>query len=562
MPKLHQLAIVFIPLTLLGQFAYGLTVTLTDQGIVVDAGEGGKYTLTYPALGTAAQSQLPSQVTVQGRMLTAQYGNGAALATELRADGTMSFHFTALPHNVKNIRFDLPLPLTLNRGGSFAIDRQEPIAFPAAAGADAFLFKGTAKRLVIIPARGNAFAINIEHGWQQVQDNRVWKTDTFGWMASADLPRTHGSEAYYTIRIAAPNAPAAATNTAPILLSKGEPLAVKLGEKAISISAGTAGSFSITYPALVMEGDKRTDPAQIAQDADGVTLIYAGGAKGHVRVDKTTLKITFSGLPANAKQFRMEMLIPINFGGRGTYAVGGASAQTFPAQKPAKPFLYQGNVDRFEIVHPTGPGFSISIPPYSYQQLQDNREWNWSVYDWWFASPLPEGNPRPEFAIRIAQAGAAGQIEPIVDRYGQWVKVDFPTKVKSDAELKEDVAQENQWLASLKPPVTDPYGGLPGSGEKFGLKKTGFFHVDRIAKAGGGSADVLVTPRRQRVLPARHVRHQSVRRLHYCPWTRVDLRMDSQQRSGLSFGSPRGRLRHRLFLPGQHHPQVRPALRA
>ena len=76
----------------------------------------------------------------------------------------------------------------------------------------------------------------------------------------------------------------------------------------------------------------------------------------------------------------MEMLIPINFGGSGTYAIGGAAAQTFPAEKPAKPFLYQGNADRIEIVHPTGPGFSIVIPPYSFQQLQDNREWNWGIY--------------------------------------------------------------------------------------------------------------------------------------------------------------------------------------
>jgi hypothetical protein len=493
MLKPRQLALVLVPLTLLGQFAYGLTTTLTETGIVIDAGEGGQYTLAYPALGVATQSQLPSHVTVQGRKFTAEYANGAALATELRVDGTMSFHFTALPEDVKNLRFDLPLPLALNRGGSFAIDHQKPITFPATAGTDAFLFKGNAKRLVVTPPKGDAFAIDIEHGWQQVQDNRVWNTDTFGWMASAELPRVNGTESYYTIRIAAPNA-AAATNAAPALRPRGESLAVKLGDKAISITAGTAGSFSLSYPSLVAQGDKLTGPAQIAKDAEGVALIYAGGAKGHVKLDKSTLTISFSGLPAEAKQFRMEMLIPINFAGKGTYAIGGAAAQTFPAQKPASAFLYQGNVDRIQIVHPTGPGFSIGVPPYSYQQLQDNRQWNWNTFDWWFASPMPEGNASPEFTVRIAPAGAAGQSEPIVDRYGQWVKVDFPAKVKSDAELKEDAARETRWLASLKPPVTDPYGGLPGSGEKFGLKKTGFFHLGRIAKAGGGSADVLVTP--------------------------------------------------------------------
>ncbi len=279
---------------------------------------------------------------------------------------------------------------------------------------------------------------------------------------------------------------------------------VALGEKDISVTASTAGTFSITYPALVQSGDKRIAPAQIAKDAGGVTLVYAAGGKGRVQLDKTTLKIAFSDLPAGVKQFRMEMMIPINFGGRGTYAIGGAAPQKFPAEKPAKPFLYQGNADRLEIVHPTGPGFSIVIPPHSFQQLQDNREWNWGIYDWWFGTPVPEGNRSPEFTVKIGRAGAAGQSGPLVDRFGQWVNADFPAKVRADAELKIDAAQEREWLASLKPPATDPYGGLPGSGKRFGLKKTGYFHVGQIAKpgatgagapaSGSRSADVLVTP--------------------------------------------------------------------
>ena len=108
-----------------------------------------------------------------------------------------------------NIRFDLPLPLPLNQGGTFAIDKRKAVAFPLAVTADTFLFKGNARRLLVTPAKGDAFAIDIEHGWQQMQDNRVWNADTFAWMASAELPRTNGSEAYYTIRIAAPNAPPA-----------------------------------------------------------------------------------------------------------------------------------------------------------------------------------------------------------------------------------------------------------------------------------------------------------------------------------------------------------------
>ena len=230
-----------------------------------------------------------------------------------------------------------------------------------------------------------------------------------------------------------------------------KPLAVELGEKEITISASTAGTFSLTYPALVTKGDKAISAVRIAKDAGGVNLVYAAGGKGRVQLDQNAIKIAFSDLPADVNKFRMEMLIPITFGGSGTYALGGAAAQTFPSEKPAKPFLYQGHADRLEIVHPTGPGFCIAIPAYSFQQLQDNREWNWSIFNWWFASPMPEGNRSPEFTVKIAPAGAVGQTRPIVDRFGQLVKADFSTKGESRRGTGYATStQEHDWLASLQ----------------------------------------------------------------------------------------------------------------
>ena len=43
-------------------------------------------------------------------------------------------------------------------------------------------------------------------------------------------------------------------------------------------------------------------------------------------------------------------------------------------------------------------------------------------------------------------------------------------------------------------PTRDTYGGLPGSGAKFGLKKTGFFHIQKIHDAKRGALPVLVDP--------------------------------------------------------------------
>ena len=116
-----------------------------------------------------------------------------------------------------------------------------------------------------------------------------------------------------------------------------KPLAVELGEKEITISASTAGTFSLTYPALVTKGDKAISAVRIAKDAGGVNLVYAGGGKGRVQLDQNAIKIAFSDLPADVNKFRMEMLIPITFGGSGTYALGGAAAQTFPAKNRPSP---------------------------------------------------------------------------------------------------------------------------------------------------------------------------------------------------------------------------------
>jgi len=80
-------------------------------------------------------------------------------------------------------------------------------------------------------------------------------------------------------------------------------------------------------------------------------------------------------------------------------------------------------------------------------------------------------------------------VPPQVDRFGQaWAK-EYPGKIHYETELHESVQAEQTWLASFPALHRDPWGGLAGSREKYGLKATGFFHV---AKAAGH--DVLVTP--------------------------------------------------------------------
>lgn len=88
------------------------------------------------------------------------------------------------------------------------------------------------------------------------------------------------------------------------------------------------------------------------------------------------------------------------------------------------------------------------------------------------------------------QETRAAQKSPIqVDRYGQSATKDFPWKVRSDEELRQDIEKQRAALRPFEGPALDRFGGLAGSGAKLGLKATGYFHV---ARAGGRW--VFVTP--------------------------------------------------------------------
>jgi len=79
---------------------------------------------------------------------------------------------------------------------------------------------------------------------------------------------------------------------------------------------------------------------------------------------------------------------------------------------------------------------------------------------------------------------------PMMDAYGQVVGVDFPSKVKSDQDLINDLKADREYYDSLNPPERDEYGGLLGSKEEFGLEATGFFRVEKLSDG----RTVLVTP--------------------------------------------------------------------
>lgn len=259
----------------------------------------------------------------------------------------------------------------------------------------------------------------------------------------------------------------------------------KFSDKGIDINGGAMGNFELSYPKLTLKGvDKLKDPIEKKVNGNKAVLKYDGGIQADLEKNGENLSITFSNF-GELEKYRMEMMIPFNFNDGGKWVVGDKNGD-FPKEKPPKPQFYSGNADALQITSDTGHVMSFRVPAYTYHQLQDNREWNWKIFVWLAFVNFNKDNPRSEFVIKggpidgSAQPAAKDPKAFVkVDKFGQTTSKDFPEKIKSEDELKKDVDAEKAYYDSLTPPARDAFGGLIGSGEKLGLKKTGFFHVEK-----------------------------------------------------------------------------------
>lgn len=186
---------------------------------------------------------------------------------------------------------------------------------------------------------------------------------------------------------------------------------LSLTDHGIQADAGNLGQFTLSFPNLLSEGqDKTYQPIEkTLAGAQAVVKYPGGGTVTITQPSADTITLEGLGLPADARKLRVEMFIDFGLNEGGTWQTEGGQATPFPKQKPAKPFLYQGNNGRLKL------------------------------------------------------ANAQGKTR--------------------------DVSADDAYYTGLRPPTTDAFGGLPGSGAKYHLKKTGFFHTEPAAQK-----QVLVNP--------------------------------------------------------------------
>jgi len=263
---------------------------------------------------------------------------------------------------------------------------------------------------------------------------------------------------------------------------------LRLVNEGIEIEAGSVGKFVMDFPKLFDESQQKESKLierQITQDK--AELSYEGGSV--LELAKTAdgkVSVSYKKLAPEVKNLILEMQIPIAFNQGGQWKIGDQTAE-FPVQKPDSPHLYQGNADALQITNFEGRSLLLTPPAYSFQQLSDNREWNWPIFFWKSITPTPAHADGMTIGFNLA--GDAAKAKPLVDVMGQSTRSEWADKVKDLDELKGDVEKEKEYYASLKELERDEFGGLPGSGEKLGLKATGFFHMEQK-----GDRWILVNP--------------------------------------------------------------------
>ena len=281
------------------------------------------------------------------------------------------------------------------------------------------------------------------------------------------------------------------------------PAVLSLVEQGMGINAGALGAFTISGPRLKnASGEDVPLVSRVAKDAQTATFTFHDDTIINVLVDNVgkTLTVDYAKHSPTAKLIILDALVPFSLREGGKAGFDGQSAP-FPLELKPGPDghnILRGEASRFEITTALGQILAIEAPR-NWQQLQDNRFWNANnQFQWVYQYDMGRDAAKTSFVVKfedVAEGAPAIQMpKQIVDKFGQSKLVEFPGKVKSEAELKADVALDTAYYNGFQTPARDSYGGLPGSGARLKLKKTGFFHVEKIKDAKRGELPVLVDP--------------------------------------------------------------------
>ena len=247
--------------------------------------------------------------------------------------------------------------------------------------------------------------------------------------------------------------------------------------------------FVIGYPELTVKG-RGVSPTRMNPVENGAELIYPDGIVCRLVSAPDGVKAKLQN-GAAVSSFSWTVFVGRSGTAGCRWQAGPGAPDALPAVAPADQdrelvFLNEKR-ENFRYVSADGIEWSFHVVP-EMLRVRFSTGWHASCGRAYMFRFFAELDGAQEFQLVIGQRETAENVV-LVDRYGQAATKEFPGKVHSDEELRADLADEAEYFSDCISPERDPYGGLPGSREKFQLRKTGYFHLEKC-----NGRDVLVTP--------------------------------------------------------------------
>ena len=201
---------------------------------------------------------------------------------------------------------------------------------------------------------------------------------------------------------------------------------------------------------------------------------------GKVKLAAAEGAVDFAVTEAKSNQMLLSMLVPPSFIQGGGWRVD-AQEGAFPFALGLDEKLFKGNGREIAVKDVNGETLTLGFPVGTYFEVQDNRKWNWDTFEYRIFLPAE----MKEWRMTYSFAPAQGR-KKLMDKFGQTPR-EFPGKISDESELKSDISSEREFYRSLdfaghlarKGVRLDDFGGIAGTGRKLGLKKTGFFHLEK-----------------------------------------------------------------------------------
>lgn len=176
-------------------------LSFTNDGLQIDAGSMGVFTLTYPALvGEDGQTVHPAiEKSAEADRARVRYEGGASAELEIRA-GEVTTRLSGVPESAHSVRMEMLIDFGYAQGGSWRIGDTGAMPFPQAQPELPFLHQGHAGEFELTNFEDRSLSLRVpENCYQELQDNREWGWKIFAW--SLLMPCEPG-DSVYTVGIA------------------------------------------------------------------------------------------------------------------------------------------------------------------------------------------------------------------------------------------------------------------------------------------------------------------------------------------------------------------------